>query len=111
MTVQDLIDKDIFRVVNKGSETARNISGIYCCDLLSFAMGRAPESCAWVTVMGNINTLAVASLADVSCVIMAEGVSLDDTVRDKAREQGITILATDKPVFDAALEIYHNIHA
>ncbi len=111
MTVQELIDKDIFHVVNKGSETSRNISGIYCCDPLSFAMGRAPESCAWVTVMGNINTLAVASLADVSCVIMAEGVSPDDAFREKAREQDITVLAADKPVFDAALEIYHNIYA
>ena len=27
--------------------------GIYCCDLLSIVMGRAPADGLWVTVMGN----------------------------------------------------------
>ena len=31
-------------------------------DLLSLAMARAPADCAWVTVMGNMNTVAVATL-------------------------------------------------
>ena len=43
----------------------------FCCDLLSVAMGKAPAGCAWVTVMGNMNTLAVATLADAACGIAA----------------------------------------
>ena len=60
MTVQELIDSGIFGVVNAGEGLEREITKPFCCDLLSIAMGRAPDWCAWVTVMGNMNTLAVA---------------------------------------------------
>ena len=59
----------------------------------------------WVTVMGNINTLAVAALTDVSCIILAEGVSLDEAAAKKAKEQKIAVFRTEAPVFDGALEV------
>ena len=105
-TVQQLIDSGLFALLNKGDETEREITVPFCCDLLSVAMGRAPAGCAWVTVMGNMNTLAVASLTDAACVILAEGMELDEAAGKKAKEQGITVLASEKPVFDTALEIY-----
>ena len=110
MTIQQLLDKELFRVVNYGDDTDRNVTGVFCCDLLSIAMGKAPADSAWVTVMGNVNTIAVATLADVSCVIMAEGAILDEVARAKAKEQGVTVLASEEPVFDAALKIYQEIH-
>ena len=64
MTVQELIDKNVFQEINIGDDTDRSITKPFCCDLLSIAMGRAPAGCVWVTVMGNLNTLAVAALAD-----------------------------------------------
>ena len=111
MTVQELIDKNVFQEINIGDDTDRSITKPFCCDLLSIAMGRAPTGCAWVTVMANLNTLAVASLADVSCVILAEGFHMDENGVQKAKMQGITLLETDKPVFDAALEIYQALEA
>ena len=59
-----------------------------------------------MTVMANINTLAVASLADAACVILAEDAALDDNSIVKAKQQGITVLATSMPVFEAALRIH-----
>ena len=106
MTVKELTDTKKYRVVNLGDGQDRNIDKVFCCDLLSIAMGRAPAGCAWVTVMGNMNTLAVASLTDAACVILAEGMELDEAAGKKAKEQGITVLASEKPVFDTALEIY-----
>ena len=61
--------------------------------------------------MGNMNTLAVASLADAACVIMAEGAQLDETAVKKAKEQEITVLKTEMPIFEAALEIYRMLNA
>ena len=88
MTVQELIDSGIFGVVNAGEGLEREITKPFCCDLLSIAMGRAPEGCAWVTVMGNMNTLAVASLADAACVIMAEGAALGGGSRRLEKASG-----------------------
>ena len=81
MTVQDLINKNLFQLKNAGDDLDREITVPFCCDLLSVAMGQAPSGCAWVTVMSNINTLAV------------------------------TVFATEMPIFDAALIVYKEIHS
>lgn len=111
MKVIDLIQAEKFKVVSEGENTQREISQPYCCDLLSIAMGRMPADSAWVTVMANINTLAVAALADASCIILAEGSKLDEAALGKAKEQQITVFNTDMPIFDAALLIYNQLHA
>ena len=56
MTVQELADSGLFALENEGDTMEREITKCFCCDLLSVAMGRAPAGCAWVTVMGNMNT-------------------------------------------------------
>jgi hypothetical protein len=106
MTVQELLDKNLFQIIHTGKDLDKVISKPFCCDLLSIAMGKAPENAAWVTVMGNINTLAVATLTEVACIILAEGAVLDETALNKAREQEITVLCTDQPIFDTALTVY-----
>lgn len=107
MTIQELIDSGQFEVIRAGSDPGREISGVFCCDLLSVAMGRGPEGAAWVTVMGNVNTLAVLELTEMACIVLAEGARMDETGLAKADEEGYTILATEEPIFEAALKIYH----
>ena len=93
-----------------GPDSDREIRRIYCCDLLSVAMGHAPAGSAWVTVMGNINTLAVVALTDAACVVLAGGAHLDEATLAKARQQQITVLATDEAIFEAALAIHQKLH-
>ena len=109
MTINDLIKDQHFDVQNAGSDPDREMTNVFCCDLLSIAMGKAPAGCAWVTVMSNINTLAVASLADAACIVLAEGIQPDDIMLNKAIEQDIPLFTTSLPVFEAALRIYENI--
>ena len=111
MTVNDLISSGIFELVNEGDQPEAEIEKLFCCDLLSIAMSRAPSGCAWVTVMGNMNTLAVASLCDAACIILAEGVRLDDVASVKAVQQGITVFRTDLPIFEAAIAVWGRLHA
>lgn len=106
VTVEELGKSGLFECIEPGTAADRTITTPYCCDLLSIAMGRAPEGCAWVTVMGNINTLAVAALTDAACVILAEGVRLDEAAAKKAKEQGITVFASEQPVFETAMSVY-----
>lgn len=83
----------------------REITSVYCADLLSWAMGRAPEGCAWCTVMGNVNAVAVASLADAAAIVLCEGAALDEEARAKAEERGINICRSAQPAFEAGLAI------
>lgn len=110
LRLRELIEQNLFEIVHAGADIDRKITTIYCCDLLSIAMGRAPEGCAWVTVMGNINTLAVAALTDAACIILAEGVTLDEAAVKKAVEQDITVFRTEQPVFEGALAIHRLMH-
>ena len=111
MKVKDLIQAGCFQVLNEGNNDDREISVPFCCDLLSVAMGRMPADSAWVTVMGNVNTLAVASLADAACIILAEGSHLDEPAMNRAKEQEMTVFETSLPIFEAALKIYQKQHA
>lgn len=103
MTVDDFIIKSKLEVVNKGSNTSVIIMKPFCCDLLSIAMSKIPNGAVWITVMGNVNTLAVASLTDTACIILAEGVKLDNTAQKKAESENITVLRTESPIFEIAL--------
>ncbi len=105
MELKTILELPECKVLVEGNPD-RSISKVFCCDLLSIAMGKAPSDSVWVTVMGNKNTLAVASLADVACIVLAEGVALDEGTLKKAEEEGIAVLSTDLPVFDIALEIH-----
>ena len=110
MTVKELIAKTGFQVIHEAEAAAELVvEKAYCCDLLSVAMSRVPEGAAWVTVMSNLNTLAVASLTEAACVIIAEGAAIDESVAKKAKEQEITLLSTELPVFDAALLIHNEL--
>ncbi len=112
MKVKDFIRFfDEFEILNEGISLDREVTEPYCCDLLSIAMGRMPQGAAWVTVMANINALAVAALAEAACIILAEGSALDESAMEKAKEKGITVLKTELPVFSAALLIYNKLNA
>lgn len=83
----------------------REVTDCYVGDLLSWVMGRAPADSAWLTVMGNINSIAVATLADVSCIILVENAALDDNARAKAEMHGVNILTTEENSYHLAVAI------
>ncbi|MBQ1238733.1 MAG: hypothetical protein IIX71_01945, partial [Ruminococcus sp.] len=95
MTVQDLIEKLNLKILVEG-ELDREVTDCYIGDLLSWVMGRAPGDSAWLTVMGNINSIAVATLADVRCIILVENAALDAEAKRKADMHGVTILQTEE---------------
>ena len=86
-------------------DESREVLGGYAGDLLSWVMGRLDADSAWVTIMSNVNIVAVAALADPSCIILSENVVPDDEVIRRAEEQGVNILTTEKATFEVCAEI------
>ena len=101
MRVSELIDKYGMKALSL-PDGDREIAGGYCGDLLSWVMGCAQADNAWVTIMSNMNVVAVASLADVSCVILAEGVTPEQSVIDTAAAKGVNVLSSEKGAFEIA---------
>ena len=81
----------------------REITGIFTGDLLSWAMGRAKEGDAWFTVMGNINTSAVSTLADCACIVLCHDAVLDENAKERAAQQDVPVFTTALPEFEASL--------
>jgi phosphoribosylformylglycinamidine (FGAM) synthase-like amidotransferase family enzyme len=102
MTVHQLCEELPFESINQ--EEDRAVKGVFCCDLLSVAMAKAPEDSAWVTVIGNANTVAVAALADVACIVLAEGFSYDDAAINAAKGK-VALIKSGKPSYETAVSI------
>ena len=104
MTVEQLAkESGLTAVVLPDGE--REVNGAYVGDLLSWVMGRARSDNAWITIMSNLNVIAVATLADVSCVILAEGVEPDDELKSVAVAKGINLLTSKASSFETAVMI------
>ena len=104
MKISEATEKLGYEIVTMPDPNMEVIGG-YAGDLLSWVMGRAESGNIWVTIMSNINIVAVASLVGVSAVVVAEGATIPQDVVDKATEQGINIIKTDDPTFLAVLKI------
>lgn len=100
-TVAELAKRLSLEKINEAS-VYREVHGGYVGDLLSWVMGRAPADCLWITVMSNINVIAVASLADVACVVLAEGVALDSDALEAAKSRGINVFGSKLSAFELA---------
>ncbi len=87
------------------ADPAREVASVYVGDLLSWVMGRAEEDSLWLTIMTNINVVAVASLTGVSAVLLCEGCEPDAEVLAAARERGINLLVTDDKIYEACLRL------
>lgn len=107
MTVNDLISCGFKPVAI--AEGDREINGVYIGDLLSWVMGRAQADNAWITIMSNINILAVASLADTACIILAEGVEISEEIIKTALAKGVNIVASESPAYEIACELYEKL--
>ncbi len=104
MTVNQLITQLNPTVLSlpAGEKTVR---GCYTGDLLSWVMGKAKAGNVWVTIMSNINVPAVASLADVSCVIIGENAAPDEDVIAIAQARGVNILLMEDSVYNICLKL------
>ncbi len=101
MTVSQFASEKGLRVLSL-PKPEREIEGGYIGDLLSWVMSKAESGNAWITIMSNANICAVATLTDVSCIILAESVELDEGLRSLAEEKGINVLSSEKSAFELA---------
>ena len=104
MTVKELASQCGFAAAAL-PDGEREITGVYIGDLLSWVMGRAGADEAWITIMSNINIVAVASLVDVACILLAEDVKPDAKVIETALQKGVNIFSTDKAAYEAAVAL------
>lgn len=104
MTLHELIEKMKLEAVTGINE--HDISGCIIGDLLSFMMARVRCDNVWISVMGNVNAVAVASLTDCACILLCENSELDEDARKKAMMADVTVLRSQKSAYELACELH-----
>ncbi len=99
MQVSEFVSLANARVLT-GEYEDRPIASGYTCDLLSHVMGKGQADMAWITVQAHMNVIAVAALMDFACVIIPEGLPVDETIVNKAASEDIIILACEQTAYE-----------
>lgn len=81
------------------------VLGCYAGDLLSWVMHKASAGNAWITVMGGINSIAVAVMDDLSCILLAEDSSLDQEAKERADKEGVPVFSSSLTTVALAVKI------
>ena len=56
--------------------------------------------------MGNVNAIAVATLTDVSCIVLTENAALDADAAKKAEMQGIPVYGCAANSYETAIQVH-----
>jgi len=96
MKINVFAEKMKMKILTGNSGLNRDITELYACDLLSFVMSHGSRECGWITIHTHINTVAVALMGEIPCIIVPEGIKEDEMTINKAIEEGIAILSSDE---------------
>jgi hypothetical protein len=106
MKLTELINKGDLKIVNKLFEPDTEVSGGYASDLLSDVIANTKKGNVWITMQTHLNIIAVASLKELSAIIIVMDKNIQDDALEKATEEKITILKTDLTAFQISGKIY-----
>ncbi|MBQ7295512.1 MAG: AraC family transcriptional regulator [Clostridia bacterium] len=104
MTVKELAQRLQLKILTEIDED-KEVTGCYSGDLLSWVMSKAKMGDVWLTVMGNVNAVAVAVLTECACIVLTENAALDEQAKQKAELQGVTFLQSDRNAYELSVEI------
>lgn len=109
MTLDQIITSLELKVLTEQVDFSRiePASG-YVSDMLSCVMIGAGKKGIWITLQAHNNIVAVASLLDLSAVIITENAQPDEATINKANEEGITLLSTPKKSFEIAGRLWES---
>ena len=77
----------------------------YACDLLSWVMAHGDEGMAWVTVQTHLNVVAVAVLSDMACIILPEGIRMEEESLKKATGDGMCVLTSPLTTYEICFRL------
>ena len=79
----------------------------YTSDLLSDVMGNAKEGGALITIKAHKNTVAVASLVNISVIILCNKRPVqDDDMLEAAKDEGIAVIRSKENQFTVSGKLY-----
>ena len=79
----------------------------YVSDLLSDVMGKAQADMIWVTSQVHKNIVAVASLKELSAIVIVNERPVEKELLEQAENEEIVVLSSNLPAFETAGRLYN----
>lgn len=106
MNIEEFSNKMGMKILTGTNGIENSVTGVYVCDLLSWVVSRAGKSNAWITVHTNINIVAVALLAEISCIIVPESIEVEEATLSRAAQENIPILSSELTSYQICCKAY-----
>jgi len=82
------------------------LSGAYTSDLLSDVMANAKDGGALITIQAHKNTVAVATLVDITLIVICNSRPIPDDMVAAAKDEGIAIVLTKENQYRVSGKLY-----
>jgi len=105
MILKEIINQLSLDVLS-GTEFSTPVKCGYISDILSDVMAKSPKTALWITNQTHENILAMVYFKGLSGVILPEGLTLEISSLEKAREKNIAVFSAGQSAFDIAGKLY-----
>jgi hypothetical protein len=82
------------------------LAGAYTSDLLSDVMANAHDGGALITIQAHKNTVAVATLVNITAIIICNNRPLPEDMLEAAKDEGIAVLLTKENQYTVSGKLY-----
>ena len=86
--------------------TDAELTGAYTSDLLSDVMANAKDGGALITIQAHKNTIAVATLVNISVIIVCNSRPITEDFLASAKDEGIALMLTKENQFTVSGKLY-----
>lgn len=105
MTVREIAELLGAEIINNELPDTQ-VKGAYTSDLLSDVMAHAKEGGVLITIQAHKNTVAVATLVNINCIIICNSRPVTDDMIEAAREEGIALLVAKDNQFTVSGKLW-----
>lgn len=106
MILKEIVERLKLKVRTGGDKLDREVKRGYVSDLLSDVMANSKAGDIWITLQTHENIVAVASLKELTGVILINGRQPTEETVKKAKKEGIPILLSELPAFELVGRLY-----
>ncbi len=109
MLLKKIVEELGLQVKVAGEGLTNQVTGAYVSDLLSDVMANSKEGELWITLQVHPNIIAVATLKELSGIILVNSRQPEEETLKKAEEEQIPIITTELPTFQLAGRLFNLI--
>ncbi|MCF7929453.1 MAG: hypothetical protein K9L68_11845 [Spirochaetales bacterium] len=109
MTISRMIKQLDLETIVQAGETIE-IKNAFTSDLLSDVMANAPSDSVLITIQAHKNTVAVATLAGITAIIVCSGRPIPEDMIQAAGDEGIALLKTKNNQFQVSGGVYQELY-